>query len=771
MAIVNEIENGLIGQAGYDAAQLVAPADFTVTAPGGPDADFPMSPTATVEASMAGLGDQDYFRVTLAAQSWVRLDIDGATPDLTMFVYRPNGTLALTIPGFAEGDPGSVGTQDPFVEFMVGFIEGGEWRIGLQVGGGAAIGAYRLHISQLSAAFAWSGGAGADVAEGEVGADTLFGYAPGTELTETGADTLDGGGGNDLLRGGGGADSLLGGGNDDRLVGAAGNDTLIGDLASGAGPGGQDTLSGGGGNDVLRGGVDRDVLLGGFGADVLEGGAGNDRLLGDGGDDTLHDGTALDSPDGFADILDGGAGNDRVLGGWGDRLLGGAGDDDLIVTIRSVNALLGASFVDGGTGTDTLILGGSGELVSLDLVAGTGGSGAISVIAQPAGGATIAGTIRFLGIEALQVTAESGTDTLLGGSGNDVLSGGGGPRDVIGGGEGDDVLWSYRPVTTFIGDAIDSTDVLMQGGAGNDGLVLQGAASSGLLDGGDGADTLYATDGGDAVLLGGDGADTVRVSRGRHYADGGDGDDVLVLDTPVGLATPLWLESFGDGSGAASWGGQSLDFVGFERLFAFGAELADTIQGGGGADTLYGYAGADSLAGGAGNDLYFVDQAGDMILDPSGRDRVIAEISWSLGSGLEELQLEGAAALTGTGNGADNLMFGSSAANTLYGVSGADTLNGRGGADRLFGGSGNDVFVLRLDEAQGDRLMDFAGNGAAAGDVIRFEGYGAGATVTLYASAVGGTTWRVQGALGFDTFVVAGGNPALFDPAFDAVFA
>ena len=55
------------------------------------------------------------------------------------------------------------------------------------------------------------------------------------------------------------------------------------------------------------------------------------------------------------------------------------------------------------------------------------------------------------------------------------------------------------------------------------------------------------------------------------------------------------------------------------------------------------------------------------------------------------------------------------------------------------------------------------GHGAAAGDVIRFEGYGAGALVSF----VSGAQWKVQGAAGLDTFLISGS----FDPLHDAIFA
>ena len=44
----------------------------------------------------------------------------------------------------------------------------------------------------------------------------------------------------------------------------------------------------------------------------------------------------------------------------------------------------------------------------------------------------------------------------------------------------------------------------------------------------------------------------------------------------------------------------------------------DTLNGGGGNDTLNGLAGADNMAGGSGNDVYYVDNAGDQVIEAAG---------------------------------------------------------------------------------------------------------------------------------------------------------
>ena len=40
------------------------------------------------------------------------------------------------------------------------------------------------------------------------------------------------------------------------------------------------------------------------------------------------------------------------------------------------------------------------------------------------------------------------------------------------------------------------------------------------------------------------------------------------------------------------------------------------------------------------------------------------------------------------------------------------------------GNAGNDTFVFNIGQGNGDTVVDFAGNGAAAGDSLQFVGYG-----------------------------------------------
>lgn len=76
------------------------------------------------------------------------------------------------------------------------------------------------------------------------------------------------------------------------------------------------------------------------------------------------------------------------------------------------------------------------------------------------------------------------------------------------------------------------------------------------------------------------------------------------------------------------------------------------------------------------------------------------------------------------GLGGQDLIDGAAGNDTLHGNGGKDWLDGGPGADVLWGDSGNDEFVFKADEANGDTVMGFVGNGARTGDILMFVGFG-----------------------------------------------
>jgi Ca2+-binding RTX toxin-like protein len=181
------------------------------------------------------------------------------------------------------------------------------------------------------------------------------------------------------------------------------------------------------------------------GRDYLTGNSTGDRLNGLGGVDTL----------------DGAAGNDSLFGG---------SQDDFFLFNAARN--YGSDLLNGGSGTDTLVVGDFSRAV-VDFRNGT----------VVGGGANGSGRVRFSDME----SASGGpfNDRLIGHDADIQLLGGGG-NDTIYGGAGDDILYADAGFewTGRIGN-----DYLF-GGGGNDLLLSHGGRDR--IDGGPGTDAIRA---------------------------------------------------------------------------------------------------------------------------------------------------------------------------------------------------------------------------------------------------------------------------------------
>ncbi len=293
----------------------------------------------------------------------------------------------------------------------------------------------------------------------------------------------------------------------------------------------------------------------------------------------------------------------------------------------------------------------------------------------------------------------AGNDSLRGLAGNDTLDGGAG-NDTLAGGLGDD---------TFRVDSAD--DVIQESiGAGQD--LVESSVSYGLNKNGSAEIedlTLTGTADIDATgnslnnsLTGNSGANVLDGARGDDMMTGGAGNDTYVVDS----LNDSVVEDSGGGTDLvkASINYSLASLVNVEDLtltgtatIATGNTLANVLTGNSLANTLDGGAGADNMSGGLGNDTYIVDNAGDIIsgeTDTGGVDLVQSSVSYTLGTGVENLTLTGSGANNATGTSLGNFLTGNSAANRLFGLLGQDTLNGGAGADTLEGGDGDDTYIV-----------------------------------------------------------------------------
>jgi Ca2+-binding RTX toxin-like protein len=261
-----------------------------------------------------------------------------------------------------------------------------------------------------------------------------------------------------------------------------------------------------------------------------------------------------------------------------------------------------------------------------------------------------------------------------------------------------------------------------------------------LFIGGHGADTPTLTAGadhafgnnGNDTLDGGAGADTLEGGMGYDHYIVDDVGDVVVEAAGGGIDTVRALMSYTLGSEV-----EHLQLIGTGGDSGTGNELAnmiignaannslsglsgnDSLFGQDGDDTLDGGVGADALVGGFGNDTFIVDDVDDRVLENSGQgiDLVLASISFTLTSSVENLTLTGTTNINGsgnvlaniiTGNDGNNMLFGDAGVDTLFGGLGNDTLDGGSGNDSLIGGAGDDTYIV---SSSGEILVELAGGG------------------------------------------------------------
>ncbi|MGR4865420.1 M10 family metallopeptidase C-terminal domain-containing protein [Caulobacter sp. LARHSG274] len=265
-----------------------------------------------------------------------------------------------------------------------------------------------------------------------------------------------------------------------------------------------------------------------------------------------------------------------------------------------------------------------------------------------------------------------------------------------------DLALSESDGLSMAGNALDN---VLTGNAGDN--LIDGKAGADRMIGGLGNDTYIVDNIGDVVVENaGEGTDTVRASVSYTLSA-----NVENLELLTGALT-------GTGNDLANTiTGNAADNL------LYGMAGADTLFGAGGNDTLDGGLGADRMTGGLGNDIYYVDNAGDVVVENAGEgiDTVRASVDHVLAANVENLELlTGALKGTGnelantiTGNAADNLLYGMGGADILNGGAGNDTLDGGAGIDRMVGGTGNDIYYV-------DNVSDLVVENANEGtDIVR----------------------------------------------------
>jgi Ca2+-binding RTX toxin-like protein len=437
-----------------------------------------------------------------------------------------------------------------------------------------------------------------------VNALTLTGSASLNASGNAAANVITANSGNDTLSAGSGVATLIGGtGNDTFVVNSisdvvqetstiatntlqssvsyslttnvnslvlTGASAVVGTANSGA-----DTLISNTGVDTLVGGSGHDLFIINNSADVLQNVIANDTVessvnytLPTGVNILvlIGSGNITGTGNAASDTLTAGSGTDTLIAGSGiATLIGGAGNDTFVVNSASdvvqdtstttSNAIQSSVSYSLATNVDTLSLTGTAALT------GTGNTDAMNVL-----------------------TANSGSDVLIGTAFNNTLNGGAG-RDLIDAGPGTNVIYAGSGGTTS-----QPTEVF--GNAAGTNIATQstiyGGSGPEYLFGGPGSDVIYAGTGVDSVYSG-YGFDTLVGASGDTLNDHVSGSDVLTAG-----AGPETLTGFGADTLNAGSGPDLLDQYGTapaSMTYGFAAGFgADTLGNGSSSNDILSFA-------------------------------------------------------------------------------------------------------------------------------------------------------------------------------------
>ncbi|GAB4137548.1 MAG: hypothetical protein Fur0046_11680 [Cyanobacteria bacterium J069] len=372
--------------------------------------------------------------------------------------------------------------------------------------------------------------------------------------------------------------------------------------------------------------------------------------------------------------------NNTLIATLANESLFGLGGNDLLIGNATNN------YIDGGTGRDTM-RGGAGNDTYIvdsifDIVTELPGQGIDEVrsfisYTLPAN----VENLILLGTANINGTGNALNNRITGNIGNNILSG------------------------------LDGNDILI-GGAGND--ALNGGNGNDYMDGGTGNDNMNGGFGNDTYIV-----DSV----GDVAAEVAGGIDLVIASVSHTLSANmenLTLSGVANINGTGNARDNVINGNGGNN-FLFGLAGNDTLNGGNGNDYMDGGTGNDTMNGGFGNDTYIVDSVGDVAAEVAGGiDLVIASVSHTLSTNLENLNLAGAANINGTGNALNNVINGNNGNNFLFGLAGNDTLNGGNGNDYLHGGTGNDTMNggLGNDTYIVDSVGDVAAEVAGGIDLV-----------------------------------------------------
>ncbi len=314
------------------------------------------------------------------------------------------------------------------------------------------------------------------------------------------------------------------------------------------------------------------------------------------------------------------------------------------------------------------------------------------------------------------LTGSIHAERIFGLDGNDTIDGKGG-GDYLAGGKGDDTYTIYTAAGNQVDEKLNE---------GIDKVRADGNYALGdnvewliLLDGGDFSGTGNALDN---VIFGNSGNNTLYGGGGRgDELYGGNGDDTYIIDVPLrdNVSWDFRVVEYANGGHDTIKSAISLrsqlqynveDLILLDGAIQGSGNGLDNIVTGNAADNLLGgFTGSDTLIGGKGNDTYSIEDSRAKVVEAvsEGRDVVSTLVSYTLSANVEDISISRGSntnLIEATGNGLDNILWGSF---------GDDVLDGKAGADTMYGGGGNNTYVV-------DNMRDIIDTGGVIGmDTVR----------------------------------------------------
>ncbi|WP_343068181.1 M10 family metallopeptidase [Mesorhizobium sangaii] len=459
--------------------------------------------------------------------------------------------------------------------------------------------------------------------------------------------------------------------------------------------------------DTVVGNNAANVIDGRGGADIMQGGIGNDTYYVDNAGDLVIEanGQGTDNVQAYVSFNLSGQELENLALRSAASINGTGNSAANIINGNSgnnvIDGLAGADTMSGSTGNDTYYVDNAGDHV---IEANGGGIDNVQAYVSFNLSGQELENLALRSAASINGTGNSIANIINGNSGNNIINGLGG-ADTMSGSTGNDTYYVDNAgdhVIELNGQGIDNVQAYVSFNLSGQELENLALRSSASINGtGNSAGNIITGNTGNNIIDGLGGADTMSGAQGNdtYYVDNV-GDHVIELNGQ-GTDNVQAYVSF-------NLSGQELENLALRSSASIngtGNSTANIITGNTGDNIIDGLAGADTMSGAQGNDTYYVDNAGDHVIELNGQgiDNVQAYVSFNLsGQELESLALRSTGNINGTGNSIANVITGNSGNNIIDGLLGNDTLSGSIGQDTF-------VFTTALNASTNvDRITDFS---------------------------------------------------------------